>query len=130
MRRALSSFKKRCEVGDDQLAVVLPEHGATGKAVGLVVVADPLSDLGHQGPIGLGPWSGRPQLIDRVAGEHLLDEFLKCLMDERSPVAGRYLQLVLGALDLVDTEHIAEEIGVRAGGPTLEPGGRGEELGR
>ena len=123
-------LQEALEIGDDVLLVPLPENGPTGKTVGLVVVADPLSDLDHQAPIRIGPGSRRPQTIDRVAGENLPYEILQRLMDERSPVAGRYLQLVLGALDLVDAEHIAEEVGVWADRPTLEPGGRGGELGR
>jgi len=70
---------------------------------------------------GSGPGAGWPS-------QHLGDELLQGLVDERAPVERRDPQLVLRVLDLVDTEDALEEVGERADGPALEPRGRGDPL--
>ena len=55
-------------------------------------------------------------------GEHLEDEPLQNLVDQRTPVGRGDLQSILGVFDRTDTQDLVDQVRKRAGGPSLETG--------
>ena len=80
---------------------------------------------------GRGRSSGQAATVggDRAVGEGFRDPVLEGVVDEVAEGERGDAVLLLGVLDGADAEHMADEVGVGAFRPRLEPGGGGDVVG-
>ena len=114
------------ELRDESPLVPLPEDRPAGHPAAFVLRAELLGDVDQAPAVGRGPGLRRPGLLGGRSGQHLGDELLEGVMDERSPRQRRDLELLLGVLHLLDVEDVVEEIGEGARDPSLDAGRRGD----
>ena len=111
------------KVGEDLTAVVLPVEPAPDQAPRCEPVALLLPDGEQVGPPRFGP--ARPGRGHGAFGDGLGQPALEDPVHETAALQGADAMLVVGVVDGLDPQDVAHEVGVRAPGPHLQPGGGG-----